>query len=887
MKKTLKSMLAVFFCILMISATASSASALGKPTVKVKSVAYNSVTIYWTAVSGADYYQVQRTTNGKTWTNLNTTVKATTYTDSKGLTTGVAYGYRVRAVDKSLLGRLTYSAWTGMVTAKPIPAKVTGLKVKASTHNSVQLTWTKVAGATGYTVQLLNGKTWKNYKSLTGNVLNVTGLALGKTYSFRVLAYRTVSKKNIYGAASAVLKASPTLKAPTTVVLSAVTAKALKVQWNTAAGAKGYEIYRADTKKWTNNGTKTAIIFNNLKPGTKYSFIVRAYSGAFKGTQTKTYTFQTMPAAPTGLKVTDATDKSITFTWNKVTGAAGYHVQKSTDNKTWSNVVASTTSNSVTASGLKGNTKYYFRVRAFVKNTNVYKINTTNYGVYSASLNYTTVLTAPTVTAAAVNDTTIKLSWAAVAGAKSYMIERYDNTTSKWFVYDFAANKWTAPDNLASSITTTTARTLTDVGYSDRADIYRVRAIDASGKKGTASANVTGRTSSIYISDTDTAKDRLNANFTRKQCFTIRQFIAWPKVEGATVYKIYTRNPITEYYTEYKLSELYTDKSRPGLLEATVYFAPNSIHSIKVYAYGANGEYLGAATNDVTFSIGAVPMYATSHAYYKGGVNSQLLYAARAINNTKAYNGEITVKNNLTLNFNTNYLKVPAIISAVFIDPEWLKIPIWDRDQKTQDLIDAFTSGVCDTPEEVEALFSRIDDTEESPTSSTEKTATTLTFENGKAVNEEGRTVTLRSHIEPSANANQSAYLYGSKNPAGWVNKIKNVTTTKNADGGYTISFTINQETTNANYHGGFVSTFDASDFGVADGFNVKNIKIGATTLKLVIGPDGILKSYAGSSPYSANFSASFVSTEEGESETFDMEMGISGSNVFNYTFTK
>ncbi len=858
MKKTFKSALALLFCIVTISTTMLMASAVGKPTVKVKSVTYNSVSLYWTTVSGADYYQIQRTTDGKKWTTLSSSVKATSYTDSKSLTTGKAYGYRVRAVDKGLL-KTTYGSWTGMVTAKPLPAKVTGLKVKASNNTTVQLTWTKVAGATGYTVQFLSGSTWKNYKSTTGNALNVTNLTLGKTYSFRVRAYRTVSKKNYYGPVSATLKAGPTLNAPTTVALSSLSTTALKIQWNSAAGAKGYEIYNASTKKWTSTGTTKGIIIKNLKPGTKYSFIVRAYAGSLKGKQTKTYTFQTAPAAPTGLKAIDASDKTITFSWNKVTGAAGYQYQYyNHTTKKWSSAYT-TTANSVKISNLTGNTNYGFKVRAYIKNSNVYKISATAYGAWAPTIAYKTVLPAPTVTAAAVNTNTIKVSWTAVSGAKGYTVEKYDSTRGGWSIYDFNSNKWRTNETLTeTSVTTTTERSLSDTGAATRADVYRVRAIDTANRNGTLSATVNGRTSNVYISDTDKSGSR-------NTIFNLRQFIRWPKVAGAVTYRVYTSTPITEVYNDYAISEL-TDKG--NYYEATMYFAPESIHSIMVIGLDANGQTINSATNWITFSIGSLPMYGSSHSYYKTTVNSQLLYVARAINNTKAYNGEITVKNNSQVSYSINslVLKVAGI--------SWINKK---------------------TPAEVEAFFNKYSEEDETlTTSSSETYNTTLTFNGGSAKNEEGKTVYLKYFLEPSSNATRTAYLYNSKNYTAWMKNIENVKTVKNSDGGYTISFTIKQETGNANYHSGFLSSFNAADFGAADGFNVQNLKIGKSTVTATIGPDGILKSYKATSPYSAAFAADFEADEDVDGEVnvskgqlIEMNMAMSGNTNFNYTITK
>lgn len=847
MKKTFKSALALAFCVVTIFSTMLMASALGKPTVKVKSVTYNSVSLYWTTVSGADYYQIQRTTDGKNWTTLSSNYAKTSCTDSKSLTTGKSYGYRVRAVDKGLLGRLTYSAWTAMVTAKPVPAKVANLKVKSSNNTSVQLTWDKVAGASGYTVQYLSGSAWKTYKTTTGNTLNVTGLALGKTYSFRVAAYRTVSGKKVHGSVSATLKAGPTLNAPTTVALTALNTTALKIQWNASAGAKGYEIYNGATKKWVNTKTTKGIVISGLKPGTKYQFAVRAYSGSFKGTQSKTYTFQTAPAAPTGLKATDATNKSITFTWNKVTGAAGYQYQYyNHTTKKWSSAYT-TSSNTVTVSGLSGNTNYGFKVRAYVTNSNVYKISSAAYGAFAPTIAYKTAIEAPTVTAAATSTNTITLKWPAVSGAKAYTIEKFDSTSGGWVTFDFKTSMWKTPANLtAESVTTTTALTFADKGANSRTDLYRVRAIDTSGKKGTLSAETVGRTTDVFINNTAAT-------------FNLQQLIRFPKVAGAVKYRVFTMYPSSLRGTSIDIPVSSMTSYNASIYETKICLAPKSIHSIMLYAVDANDKYLGNAIN-FTFSIGDLSIYASNHKYYNASVNSQLLYAARAINNTKSYTGDITVKNTTTIEYAIQALKI--LVNG-----------------KERPLIS----------ELVWALFKK----EGMEMNSSETYTTTLNFKDGTAKNEENKTVHLKGCIEPSANSSKTAYLYNANNYAAWKNGIESVKTTKNSDGGYSISFTIKKETGKSNYHDGFMSSFNAADFGASENFNVANVNVGKSTVAITIGPDGILKSYKAVSPYSSDFNASFTA-EEGSGDMgveagslVNMRMSMSGNTLFDYTFTK
>lgn len=74
------------------------------------------------------------------------------------------------------------------------------------------------------------------------------------------------------------------------------------------------------------------------------------------------------PEAVSGVKVSDATEDSLTVSWNKVK-CDGYQVSYSEDNISWTNYPTDLntlyTSTSLKLSGLKPYTRYYFSVRAY------------------------------------------------------------------------------------------------------------------------------------------------------------------------------------------------------------------------------------------------------------------------------------------------------------------------------------------------------------------------------------------------------------------------------------------------------------------------------------------------------------------------------------------
>ena len=93
------------------------------------------------------------------------------------------------------------------LTFKIVPANPT-LKVTAG-NKKATLSWNKITGATGYGIYMATSKngTYKKIATIkNGSTVKYTktGLTKGKTYYFKVRAYKTVSKTNVYSAYSAV-----------------------------------------------------------------------------------------------------------------------------------------------------------------------------------------------------------------------------------------------------------------------------------------------------------------------------------------------------------------------------------------------------------------------------------------------------------------------------------------------------------------------------------------------------------------------------------------------------------------------------------------------------------------------------------------------------------
>ncbi|MGN1442561.1 MAG: fibronectin type III domain-containing protein, partial [Acutalibacteraceae bacterium] len=172
--------------------TYSSKVAVAKPT-------SSTLTVSWKAVTGATAYKVYYSTNNKSWKSVTATKTSVTLTK---LTANTKYYIKVQALKKTA-GIYAAGPYSATVTAATNVAKVTGLKASSVTKDSVTLTWTKVSGASGYTVYRKNGSKWVKVADVKTNTYTDKKLSRYTSYTYYVAAYKTVSKKPVYGDNSA------------------------------------------------------------------------------------------------------------------------------------------------------------------------------------------------------------------------------------------------------------------------------------------------------------------------------------------------------------------------------------------------------------------------------------------------------------------------------------------------------------------------------------------------------------------------------------------------------------------------------------------------------------------------------------------------------------
>ena len=250
---------------------------------QTKAINYKTVQISWSSVDNADGYMVYRRTADSGWKKIASRVTDISYKDQKAVT-GTTYYYTVKAYSYAW-GEMTVSSYDkDGVAGKARLGKVKIATANSESYSTIRVTWNKVSGANGYRVYRSTSKDGK-YTAIGSTAKNsaVTFLdkkaVTGKTYYYKVRAYRNVSGKKVYGSYSVTEKAKAVLSAPT--LSAGSTSKTAVLEWSKVKGADGYQVYASDSQNGTYTRIKitkgTGATDESLLTGKTRYYKVRAY----------------------------------------------------------------------------------------------------------------------------------------------------------------------------------------------------------------------------------------------------------------------------------------------------------------------------------------------------------------------------------------------------------------------------------------------------------------------------------------------------------------------------------------------------------------------------------------------------------------------------------
>ncbi|MFR4023885.1 MAG: fibronectin type III domain-containing protein [[Eubacterium] siraeum] len=310
------------------------------------------------------------------------------------------------------------------------PTKLTGVKVKTQGTASLTLAWDKNANAKGYIIEQYKGGKWTQIAKTSSNTAvtyTVNGLAADTTYTFRIKAYAISGESEIYS--DYVRIAGKTRIANVASFKgSAVSASAVKLDWSKNDKATGYVIEQYKGGKWTaiattKNNTTLTFTVKGLAKGTAYSFRIKSFRKTGSTTDFSEYTAikaATLLDSVSDFKVASVTGSWITLEWAKNDKATGYSIEQYKGGK-WT-VIATTKNNATlkfTVKGLKNDTTYSFRIRAYKTAGGV-----TVYSDYVRIAGKTRIPNVAKFTGSAVSASAVKLDWSKNDKATGYVIEQ-------------------------------------------------------------------------------------------------------------------------------------------------------------------------------------------------------------------------------------------------------------------------------------------------------------------------------------------------------------------------------------------------------------------------------------------------------------------------------
>ena len=345
------------------------------PVVKIGSSASSGKPMLtWSAVTGAESYNVYRAESADgVYTKINTTT-ATSYVNT-GAKEGVTYYYKVTAVND--IGESDASNVVSGQT-KVTPQKPSAPVVRighSAASGKPMLTWNAVSGATSYKVYRATSQngTYSLLGTVTATSYTNTGAKAGVTYYYKVKAVNSAGESAYSNIVSGQSKAvTPKPAAPVVKIGHSASSGKPMLTWNAVDGAASYKVYRATAKNGAYSviNTTKALTYTNTGAalGTTYYYKVEALNASGKSMGFSAIVEgKVAPVLAVGYSSVSGKPQ---LTWKAVPGATEYQVYRSTQQNSGYTKINTTTATSYVNTGAKAGTTYYYRIVA-VKGTAV------------------------------------------------------------------------------------------------------------------------------------------------------------------------------------------------------------------------------------------------------------------------------------------------------------------------------------------------------------------------------------------------------------------------------------------------------------------------------------------------------------------------------------
>ena len=468
------------------------------------------------------------------------------------------------------------------MTAENVNAAVsapTNLKVTEYSDKAAKLSWSKVAGVTGYLVYYStdnsNFTKLKTINSQSTTSYTVGGLTAGKAYYFALISYTNINGKITKSKRTSSLKitatSSSSVPAPSNLKVAEYSNSAIKLTWTKASDVTGYYVYRStDGKKYSKIKTlkayTTAYTNTSLTAGKKYYYSIASYKNTSTGAVAIgpkssainiTTTSSSSVPAPSNLKVAEYSNSAIKLTWTKAPDVTGYYVYRSTDGKKYSKIkTLKAYTTAYTNTSLTAGKKYYYSIASYKNTSTGVAIGPKSSAVNALTISSSKLSYPSGFAVKEVATDAIKLVWNKSSNASGYYI--YRSIDNKNF------SKIKALPSSSTSYTNTAL-------YLDTTYYYKI----ASYVNSNGSIGLSAKSPAVNAKTTSTS-----VSFTSKTSTSTTITLNWD-YPSATGYQIYRLDINTGKYVKIASTSAksYTDKN----------LSSDRYYNYKVRAYLVSG----------------------------------------------------------------------------------------------------------------------------------------------------------------------------------------------------------------------------------------------------------------------------------------------------------
>jgi regulation of enolase protein 1 (concanavalin A-like superfamily) len=337
---------------------------------------FNQVNLTWNDVSSDETgFRVERS-SGSGFTTIVTLGSGTTNYSDTNVDGATSYTYRVVAFNAN---GDSPAASDSVTTPEDLSAAV-AVSANATAYDTVAITWADASdNEAGFRIERSTGGSF----SIVGNVgagstsFTDTGLVAEETYTYRVVTVGSSMDGGISATTSVTTPADPSdVAAPTDLVATSFSWSRVDLQWtHDGTRATGFEIRRGGYLVATVASSVRTWADLNVDPETSYAYDVRAINltidAAYSSPASNTLNITTPRdasdlAAPGNFTAEAVTRSQINLTWDGVTDASFFVLERRVGTGAWQSLATSipSTQTSYVDSTASAATTYEYRVRA-------------------------------------------------------------------------------------------------------------------------------------------------------------------------------------------------------------------------------------------------------------------------------------------------------------------------------------------------------------------------------------------------------------------------------------------------------------------------------------------------------------------------------------------